>query len=257
MRLGISYNVFEGEELLACAVSQVRNNIDFISVVYQTESYFGNKSNDSLLSTLISLKEEKLIDELVEHKNNLSLRPKENEVDARNAGLQASIKNGCTHHISSDVDEIYENIEYVKSKMDGYDSSVVYLENYYKCSNYQITPSQNHQTTFIHSVDFYYSMEVDYPYNIDMTRRLVDVKNCIVFNKDDFLIHHMSYVRKNIRSKIYNSGNWVISDKEKFVKEYELYKLGDKLKIPPDFNNRRTKFVHNNFLKGISWAQHQ
>lgn len=257
MRLGISYNVFEGEELLACNVSQIRKSIDFVSVVYQQISYFGNKADDSLLATLNFLKKENLVDELIEHKNDPCLTPRENEVNARNKGLQSSIKNNCTHHISADADEFYDNIESVKSKMINYDSSIVYLENYYRCSNYQIIPSQNHQTTFIHSVKLNYKMEKNYPYNIDMTRRLVDVKNCIVFNKDDFLIHHMSYVRRNIRSKIYNSGNWVIGDKEKFVKEYELYKLGDKLKIPPDFNNRRTKFVHNNFLKGITWAQHQ
>lgn len=255
MRLGISYNVFEGEELLACAIKQIRNNIDFISVVYQQISYFGNKANNSLLETLILLQKENYIDELIEHKNDASYTPRENEINARNKGLQSSIRNGCTHHISADTDEFYEDIEFVKNKMKNYKSSVVYLENYYKCSKYQIVPSQNHQTSFIHSVDLYYKMVKDYPYKIDMTRRLNNTENCIVFSKQEFVIHHMSYVRKNIENKIYNSGNWIVGNKEKFVEEYKLYKLGDKLKIPPDFNIRRTKFVENNFLRGEKWEQ--
>lgn len=257
MRLGLSYNVFDGEELLENAIFHARKHIDFISVVYQTVSYFGNKANESLLKCLTLLKNKNYIDLLVEYKNNLNLSPKENEVNSRNTGLQISKENGCTHHISADVDEFYDNVDFVKNKMQDYDSSVVYLENYFKFSNYQVIPSQNHQTTFIHSVKLNYKLEDSYPYKIDITRRFDNTDNCVVVGKQDFIIHHMSYVRKNIKNKIYNSGNWIVGNKDKFIKDYELYRLGDNVKLPPDFIVRQTKFVENNFLKEEKWAQHQ
>ena len=42
MKLGVSYNVFDGEELLESSIKSIRDNVDHISVVYQTISNFGN-----------------------------------------------------------------------------------------------------------------------------------------------------------------------------------------------------------------------
>ena len=41
MKVGISYNLFDGEELLEASIKSVRDNVDYISIVYQTESNFG------------------------------------------------------------------------------------------------------------------------------------------------------------------------------------------------------------------------
>ena len=38
MKLGVAFNVFNGEELLVEAFKNVRNNADFICVIYQEES---------------------------------------------------------------------------------------------------------------------------------------------------------------------------------------------------------------------------
>ena len=52
MRLGVSYNIFDGEEVLEGCIKQIREQVDFISVVYQTKSNFGNPADANLVSLL-------------------------------------------------------------------------------------------------------------------------------------------------------------------------------------------------------------
>lgn len=116
MKLGISYPVFEGEELLPFILKEIRNSVDFVSVVYQPKSYLGNPAHEDLEDNLLKIKE---IDFLVKYENDYSLKPRENEINVRNLGLDLSRKFGCTHHISADCDEFYEleRLEYVKKKI--------------------------------------------------------------------------------------------------------------------------------------------
>ena len=47
MKLGVSYNVFGGEELLECFIRSVRENVDHVSVVYpptDVHETFGTRS---------------------------------------------------------------------------------------------------------------------------------------------------------------------------------------------------------------------
>ena len=51
MKLGISYNVFDGEELLEKSILCIRDQVDFISVVYQEKSNFGNQCDPKSFTT--------------------------------------------------------------------------------------------------------------------------------------------------------------------------------------------------------------
>lgn len=246
MKIGLSYMVFEGEELLPFAIKPIRNSVDFISVIYQTTSYFGQKCNDQLLSNLQKIKE---IDSLVHYEPDLKLHVKENELRLRNIGLNLSKKANCTHHIALDVDEFFteDHINYVKNNMEEYDSSLVYYKNYYKDPRWLIQPSQDQCVTFLHSVNTEYANIKEYPYRIEITRRLKDIGKCRVFSYDEFCLHHMTYVRNDIRKKIENSSNWIKKDKEKFISNFDKYQLGQRLCIPPDFMNRYTVLVDDIF----------
>ena len=57
MKLGISYNLFDGEELLESSIKSVRNEAFHINVVYQTTSYYGNKTENGVGKLLLKLKE--------------------------------------------------------------------------------------------------------------------------------------------------------------------------------------------------------
>ena len=82
---------------------------------------------------------------------------------------------------------------------------------------------------------------------MEITRRFEKQDNYKVFTKDEIIIHHMSYVRKDIRKKLLNSDNGQFYKIEKFAKEFENYKLGDRLCIVPDRINRKTTKVDNIF----------
>jgi hypothetical protein len=66
MKVGISYNVFDGEELLENSIKSIRDNVDYVSVVYQTVSNFGNPCDDGLVPLLEKLVKDGLVDEIFE-----------------------------------------------------------------------------------------------------------------------------------------------------------------------------------------------
>ncbi|MFM6972171.1 MAG: hypothetical protein ACKOXJ_00940 [Alphaproteobacteria bacterium] len=48
MKLGITYNLFDGEELLESSVKSVRESAEHINVVYQTTSNWGEKASENI-----------------------------------------------------------------------------------------------------------------------------------------------------------------------------------------------------------------
>ena len=245
MKLGINYLVFSGEELLEYTISSIRKSVDFVSVTYQTTSYYGDSANP--LPTLLQLQESKLIDKIFHFEPNLSLHPKHNELESRNIGLKLSRDVGCSHHISADVDELYEpaQLEYVKEAIKDHDSSIAYCNIYYKSPTFLVYPDQNMPISFIHPVSNNYNKDVKtFPALIERTRQLVNHFNCRIFTKNEITIHHMSYVRKDIAKKLKNTSN---SKFYKFTENFDKYRVGDRVCLPPDFMNRRTILVENKF----------
>jgi hypothetical protein len=216
MKLGVSYNLFDGEELLESSISCVREHVDYVSVVYQTVSNYGQACTADLVDTLIGLKRNGLVDELYEYtpqtfsrdKNNASY----NELEKRNVGLNMSRRNGCTHHMSMDCDEFYvpEQFEYMKKVIaeHGYESAACQYQNYYKDSIYLMSGSYdeayvstiykiNPDTAFIYRSN-------NSPVRIDSTRK-TNNKRYKVFEPSKVLMHHMSMVRKDLRKKLMSS----------------------------------------------------
>lgn len=241
--------VFEGHELLEYLLPPIRKEIDFISVVYQEKSFFDNQCADDLISTLEKLLKVGLIDKMVKYNQNSLVRNKINEINNRNIGRQLSIDAGCTHHISADTDEFYlpEQLSYAKKESEGYDCSMAYTVNYYKEPTYKIVPDQNHIVTLIHPVENYYDISANSPYSIEITRKLEKMGNIKLFTKNEFSVHHMTYVRRDIRAKLINSPSGKLMKIDKFIDAFNKYKLGDRLCIPPDFMNRKTELTPNIF----------
>lgn len=254
MKLGISYMVFDGEELLEYAIRSIRKSVDYVSVIYQKISYFGNISSPDQQSVLDSIKQKGLIDDLILYESNLDLHYKQNELNIRNFGLDKSIENKCTHHISADVDEFYlpDQLNYAKKIMDSdYDCSLAYMKNYYKRPDYVIYPDQGHHSSFIHPVSNRYSMTSGYPHGIEYTRRHERFANCKLFTKEEMTIHHMTFVRKNIRLKLRNSSNGLFCNVGRICSEFDKYQLGEPLRVPPDLKPRTTILGENLFNIGF------
>lgn len=254
MKLGVCYMVFDGEELLEFAAKSIRSVVDHISVTYQTTSYFGNPSNPDLPQKLKNLKANGLLDEIIFFEPDLSVHHKDNELKLRNIGLEASRKAGCTHHISSDVDEFYkpEEMSYAKEVVEqgDYDFTVVHMETYYKSPTYLVTPTQKLKVSFIHPVRNEYRRDILYPifpFHMETTRRFRDHEKYRLFEPHEITMHHMSYVRKDIRRKFQNSDNAQFYKLDKFYANYDTYQVGGRVCLLPEYRNRKTVEVENTF----------
>ena len=67
MKIGVSYNLWKGEELLPYSIKSIRNEVDYIVVVYQNISNYNEFRFDltPLLNEMVSVG---LIDEIVLYK---------------------------------------------------------------------------------------------------------------------------------------------------------------------------------------------
>lgn len=211
MRLGISYNLFDGEELLEGSIKQIRDLVDYVSVVYQTTSNFGNPCNPNLVPLLERLKSEGLIDELFEYSPKVNKGGHSNEIQKRNIGLALSQGAGCTHHMSMDSDEYYLKSEFsfLKNKIieGDYDSSYCQMQTYYKSWEYSLNPPEEYYVSLIFKIksESTYVLGYPAPVLVDPTRRMSPSDKPIVFKRDEIQMHHGSYIRDNVRTKLINS----------------------------------------------------
>lgn len=254
MKLGICYMVFDGEELLEFAARSIRSEVDHISATYQTTSYWGESAGPDLVPTMERLKKEGLLDEIIFYEPNLTIKPKEHEERLRNIGLEASKKAGCTHHISSDVDELCKpnELAYAKKVMDegDYDFCMAPYVVYYKEPTWLIHPRQNLSITLVHKIDKHYDRKLtrnEFPFGIEPTRMLKGCKTWKEFALDEITVHHMSFVRKDVRKKMKNNDNKNFYNVRRLCGHHDNYKLGDTVFLLPDWRNRKTIEVENHF----------
>tara|TARA_R110001592_G_scaffold90231_9_gene265446 strand:+ start:204 stop:1007 length:804 start_codon:yes stop_codon:yes gene_type:complete len=220
MKLGIAYNIFDGEELLRSSLENMRDMVDFISVVYQNVSNFGNV-NENLEPLLMKLKEEKLIDFCFKYEPKFKKDDSgnihwqngtENEQEKRNIGLNICKANGCDYFMTIDSDEFYDKKQFEWAKKDfikgDYDTSFCQMQTYYKEPIYKVTPPELYYCPLFYkikeSTKFTYDFAPPYPVEIDPTRRVVAGYSRI-YNRSEIEMHHFSYIRSNINSKIQNT----------------------------------------------------
>jgi len=229
MRLGISYNVFDGEELLEGSIRCIRPEVDFISVVFQTVSNFNQECSPELLPLLERLQSEGLIDQLVQYTPQMEMGGHYNELYKRNIGLFLSNQNGCTHHMSMDTDEYYilDQFKYLKNKVieNDLDSTYCQMKTYYKSWEYQLDPPEDYYVSLIFKIEpnQFYTFGGPSPVLIDPTRR-IKIGNHKIFSREEIEMHHGSYVRNNLETKLINSN---------IPNEYKTYSS----KIVDHYNN--------------------
>jgi hypothetical protein len=230
MKLGVAYNVFDGEELLGYSIKQIRDLVDLVVVVYQEVSNYGNK-NPKLMATLDKLKKEGLIDILYEYTPNLEydnnkeikeLNGTPNELAKRNIGLKICRANGCDTFMTIDCDELYKAEEFKKAKEDfemgGYDTSFCKMLTYYKLPTMQLNPPEEYYCPLFYKIkkDTTFGYIQDYPVHIDRTRR-VRVGHPRIFTREEIQMYHYAYVRKDLSIKIQNSSWQMDKGSEKAI----------------------------------------
>jgi len=232
MKLGISYNLFDGEELLRSSILSVRDDCDHLNVVYQTVSNFGNPCSEDLLDLLSDLKKDKLIDELYFYEPNLNKNPTRNELIKRNIGLKIAKKNKCTHFLTSDSDEYYLADQFQKAKKfieeNKIEISACSFINYLKEPIYQLEGFSSFYVPFISKIKFFskFDKKNSFPVMADPTRRL-NGKVFKLFDQNDLVMHHMTLVRKEIERKFNNSFTKDNADKFGVSNNIKNYKFPD------------------------------
>ena len=125
MKLGVSYIVFDGAELLESSIDQIREHVDFIQVIYQSRSWFGNPIKPDDVELMKKLKVSGKIDDLTLFDKFVPLRTKNSrdiikaksfEMAKRQTGLDSCLNQGCSHYLCMDVDEFYISSQFKEAK---------------------------------------------------------------------------------------------------------------------------------------------
>lgn len=212
-KLGISYSVWDGEELLEQSIKQIRATADYINVVWQKLSWYGKPCNPGLEKLLLKLKARGLIDELIFFEPDLNINPSYNEINKRNIGLKAARRAGCTHFMTMDTDEFYDSQQFQEAYND-----IIKRNLTHTCCNIisYVTPTvryrdpENFFVSFINRIDGNEKFTIDafrdyIPCLLDPTRKIKLRKNSRFCFLGSVIMHHMTHVRKDINKKIENS----------------------------------------------------
>lgn len=253
-KFGVSYNVFDGEELLKDSILSIRDNVDYVSVVYQKESNYGNTCSENLEEILYDLVDNKLIDRLYNYKPKLNLTPHFNEVLKRNIGYFISQKEGMDYHMTMDCDEFFINNEFINMKRryveDNLDSGYCQMLTYYKTKEYILDPPEDYYISLFYRISNYnnYFFQANTPVTVDPTRKMNSGKFKI-FDRNEIQMHHMSYIRNDINKKFQNSSAKVnFKDIDLVLNHYNNWKNGqDAIMLGSVAKTYKTKKV-NYFL---------
>jgi hypothetical protein len=198
VKLAAIYNVWDGDEHLKGSMECLKAHVDLFVIVYQHVSNFGEyyMPNFRQYSTEVET-------------NYIKYDPKIghgslNEKAKRNKGIDYARDRGCTHFLTIDCDEYYEDFGACKKLYidSGYEGSVCKMYTYFKRPTLRFENPDNYYVPFIHKLDKWIeSGQPGYPFYVDPTRRI---------NTDDVIelpifMHHFSWVRNDIERKIRNS----------------------------------------------------
>ena len=241
MRLGVAYNLFDGEELIEYSIKSIRNNVDFICIIWQKISNHGEKCNEKLEEFLNKLVSEGLVDKLYLYEPNIVDTNGENaslnETKKRNIGLELCRQNGCNYHMTIDTDEFYteKQLQFMKKEMEDGDYGTGYCQHlqYYHDSIYQLKYPERQYVATIEKImpntKYIYNIPCIIP--IDPTRKTNNVKEnelrYRIFSRKECQMHHLSFVRKDIKKKLWNHSSKRFFTEEsvnRIVKYYNSWK---------------------------------
>lgn len=211
-KLGVTYSVFNGEELLRASVLSIREHVDYINIVYQKFSWFGTPCNPKLEKILYELKEEGLIEKIIEYPfSDFGNKGKVEKyvLDKKNIGIADLKANQCTHCLIMDADELYFSEEFQKAKQYVITTGITHSA----CSiyDYRYLPEIRTRDAAQYAVPFIFKMKK----NSKLSDRhhmpcFVDSLRTFSFNRfiDKFYyfntvsMHHMTGIRNNYLQKI-------------------------------------------------------
>jgi hypothetical protein len=268
-KIAYNINAFDGSELINPALEQIRDQIDWITAIYQKKSYWGNPMDPEDFEELQRLKSIGLIDEIIEFVPDFSKYSREQECEKRNFGINLMRERGYSHVMSVDADELYssEQFKYAKDQINKKGWPITYCSyvNYFRDLEHYLVYPFRPGVPFIHSTFFNYTYNSGCVMPSDPTRRINNPTNIgtKVFDDSEIRMIHLAWVRKNIRKKLENWSAKNFFDKslvDAAVERYENYKEGDDAKllfnVPGNSVNVRKLNTRMTSIK-IEWVENR
>lgn len=272
VKVGVSYNLFDGEELLEASIKSIRDKVDYISVIYQLVSYTGNPASPDLEEKLNQLVNKGLIDQLYLYTPASGAKARYSEATKRDIGLSLAKKQNCNYFMAMDVDEFYDGEEFEDALkyivQNNITTSAVSIIEYYKSPEYQFSGIH----TFASPGDYMYNCYVPFlikiddtvrqlhgtmyfPCKVDPTRNLNYPGMFKLFSVQEIAMHHMSTIRKDLVKKFANSSGTEMSEMplekmkefQKYISDFDFDKSN---KLPEGYaicGQRLLKKVENKF----------
>jgi len=235
MKLCAIYNVWDDWDLFGHSFANISPLVDGVILV---ASEYSNIGEDSPVPDFMGWPLHLFFCE----PNNSDQRT--NETAKRNFGLQKARELGYTHFITCDADEFYEPEEFLKDKARFDDPKLMGLVGRVKCYFKSPTLTIGYDTTLVpmihkltHTIQ--HEFNKNYPFawtfvdgvpfthtkkiRIDPTRSL-NITDGVEWTQTT--MHHMSWVRKDIRKKIRNSTARANIERSTIVQDYLHAKEG-------------------------------
>lgn len=211
-KLGVSYNVFDGVELLESSILSIRKNVDYINVVFQKVSNYGEMAEDNSIKILNRLKSLKLIDNFILYHPDLDAPSSLNELKKRELGLKDCLNHKCTYFLNMDTDEYYLEDQFFKAKRFIFENNISCsacpMYYYIKSPHYKfVEPRRSTFVPFICKIDSRTKLKLAAKSFclVDPTRMVSFKGRVWIFAPNMIAMHHMAFVRKDLLKKFRNS----------------------------------------------------
>lgn len=209
---GVSYSVYDGEELLKGSIKSIRESVDYVQVVYQTKSWYGEEADKNLVPLLLNLKEKGLIDELIKFKPNLKINAGKNERTKRTLGIKCAKKAKVDYLMCMDTDEFFLKAELEQAKKTIINEHITH--SYCPIVCYTNNPKERYADIsgfaipFFSKINHFSKAGKNYSQSIVLTdpNRTISAN---LFSKHYFLcgirMHHFTAIRKDFEKKLRSS----------------------------------------------------
>lgn len=225
--LAAIYNAWDGIELLQGSMECLRGHVDHYIIVYQPRSNHGEEYNplQDIQQAVEGFENVHLIQYVptMYKREHTGMR---NEKAKRNLGIETARKLHCDYFLHIDVDEYYEDFGNCKRLFidSGHNGSVCKMWTYFKKPTWRLEEPERYFVPFIHRLTQNTFVGPQYPFYVDRTRRVnqTDVIELPI------MMHHFSWVRKDIARKCRNSSAKNLSQ---HLGEYETAQAGKRLSM--------------------------
>lgn len=237
MKLAAIYTLFNGTELLARSIEQIKKDVDLVILGSQEVSHAGNEMEVhdayNIAQAEGSLNEKGYEAFITNYKPSRHHDRKENERRKLDALIQVAKQLGATHYILLAADHFYIPSEFRKAKelveTLGADITLTKMITYYKKPTWRLEHLEDYYMTFINKIHKTTRVtKPAWPYHVDPSLRITPAESFYAFPEEDFLLHHFSMIRKDIAGKFENaaaSQNWGKNMVTDFLDEFINYDI--------------------------------